>query len=299
MDRRGFGSGGDRRHGQATVEWLGLVALVALALGSSLWAAGSSATALSVPHAVLERLVCAARLSEDCRHEPKLSAAHGDEISHLLRAHAPALFYERGMSALPVDYRRCRADACAAGDEAGQVTRTRAAQPVAAFTHVIDCRDGARAETEAAGAECAGPRAGNLYLQYWFYYPGSATAEGSTPLKGVIRRASSALGRPTYHPDDWESYQVRIGPGGERSARASSHHGYGAGWVPDADALRVSGGSHAGEARADRLAARTTKDGRLRLIPLRRIRARERSGFAVSPPWLKRVFDDPEYGGTD
>ncbi len=131
------------------------------------------------------------------------------------------------MRALPVDYRRCREDACAEGpEEWRRRPRSNAGEPVVAFTHAVDCRPGAAAETEAAGADCSGERAGNLYLQYWFYYPGSATAEGSTPLKGPIRKASTAVGKPTYHPDDWESLQVKIEPGGRRSARASSHHGY-------------------------------------------------------------------------
>ena len=184
------------------------------------------------------------------------------------------------MRALPVDYRRCREDACAEGPEEGDATRSNAGEPVVAFTHAIDCRPDAAAETEASGADCSGVRAGNLYLQYWFYYPGSATAEGSTPLRKPIRDASTALGKPTYHPDDWESFQVRIGPDGRRFARASSHHGYGydAGgpglipgyvsrpapgggvvierrpvtvndWGPDTGVVYVAGGSHAGQGR--------------------------------------------------
>lgn len=276
---------------------------------------------------MLERLVCAVRLTEGCRSEPKLRASYGDDTAALLRAHAPTLLYEEGMRALPVDYRRCRADGCAEG-AAGAVTRSAAGEPVTAFTHVIDCRSSAAAAAEATGADCSGPRRGNLYLQYWLYYPGSATAEGSTPLKPAIRRLSAAAGRPTYHRDDWESFQVRIEPGG-RSARASSHRGYSYelgsdrlipgfrldssrgrlrfrrpppvenGWGPDTGTLYVSGGSHAGNARIYRRIPRATKSHRLRLIPLARIAASDRTEFAVTPPWRKRVFFDPEYEGTD
>ena len=56
--------------------------------------------------------------------------------------------------------------------------------------------------TERSGAECSGDRSGTLYLQYWFYYAGSATAEGSV-IDGAIREVSSALGRPSFHRDDW------------------------------------------------------------------------------------------------
>lgn len=281
------------------MEWLGLLALAALLLGAMVSALSLLNVGVALPRAIFERFVCAVRLSEDCAVEPKLRAAYGPDTAAMLRAHAPALLYEDGMSAVPVDYRRCRRDACAAGPGDGAVVRSDTSEPTAAFTHVIDCRAAAAARTEAAGASCSGERAGNLYLQYWFYYPGSATGEGSTPLKGAIRKLSSALGKPSFHPDDWESYQVRIGPNGRRFARASAHHGYGEGWVADPDALHVSGGSHAGQARADASISRTTKDHRLRLLPLARIARSDRTGFAVTPPWLKRVFRDPEYEGTD
>ena len=188
---------------------------------------------LSLRDAVLANLVCAVRLVEDCREEPELREAYGHEVAALVRANAPALLYEDGMTAMPVDYRRCRIDQCAAGEGEGTVLRTQRGERATAFTHVIDCREPAR---RPPTSDCSGARAGNLYLQYWFYYPGSATGEGSTPLKGAIRKASAAVGKPSFHPDDWESFQVRIGPDGRRLARASSHHGYGPGWLPDVTA---------------------------------------------------------------
>ena len=39
--------------------------------------------------------------------------------------------------------------------------------------------------------------------QYWFYYAGSATAEGRV-IDDAIRELSTAIGKPTFHPDDWE-----------------------------------------------------------------------------------------------
>ena len=309
------------------MEWIALIALVAIALGSLAWLVGLRVPGAALAHQLAERLVCAVRLTEDCRNEPRLRAANGDEVAALLRDHAPALLYEKGMRTLPVDFRGCRADACAEGPESGAVTRSGAGQRTVAFTHVIDCRAGQTARTEAWGGECSGSRAGNLYLQYWLYYAGSATAEGSTPLRGPIRRVSTALGHSTYHPDDWEGYQVRIGPGGS-FARASAHHGYDYeldppllpyaierdrdgrsrfqrvpdavnGWGPERDAYYISGGSHAGTARAERAVTRTTKDGRLVLVPIESLPDRERYSFAISPPWRKRVYFDPEYGGTD
>jgi hypothetical protein len=274
-----------------------------------------------------ERIVCAVRLTEDCRNEPRLRTANGAEVAALLRAHAPALLYEDGMTTLPVDFRTCRSDACAAGPDSGAVTRSEVGLRTVAFTHVIDCRPGHAASTLGWGGKCSGSRAGNLYLQYWLYYPGSATAEGSTPLKAPIRRVSAALGHPSFHPDDWEGYQVRLGPGGSL-ARATAHRGYsyqlaaplvpyrlsrgsrGAwrleptaaalnGWGPESDTYFISGGSHAGTTRVQRGVSRTTKDGRLVLIPIETLPGRERYSFAISPPWRKRVYFDPEYDGTD
>jgi hypothetical protein len=290
------------------VEWIALIAIVSTALAGLAWLVGLRLPGAVLAHEIAERVVCAVRLTEDCRNEPALRAAHGPQLAALLRAHAPALLYEDGMRALPVDYRVCRSDACAEGPEDGAVSRSEEGLRTAAFTHVVDCRPGQVAATEAWGGNCSGPRRGNLYLQYWLYYPGSATAEGSTPLKRPIRRFSTALGHSTYHPDDWEGYQVRIGPGGT-FARATSHHGYN-GWQPNGDRYYISGGSHAGRPlervsgswlaqRVGRAIARSTKDHRLILIPLETLPERERYSFAVSPPWRKRVYFDPEYAGTD
>jgi hypothetical protein len=279
-----------------------------MALGALAWVVGPRVPGIVLAHEVAERIVCAVRLTEDCRNEPLLRAANGAEVAALLRDHAPALLYEDGMTALPVDFRECRADACAEGAGSGAITRTRAGLRVVAFTHVIDCRSGHARATEAWGGDCSGPRTGNLYLQYWLYYPGSATAEGSTPLRDPIRRLSSALGHSTYHPDDWEGYQVRVGGAGV-FARATSHHGYN-GWDADGDRYFISGGSHAGRPlrvltrswfrlRLPPLTPRSTKDGLLGLIPLETLPDRDRFSFAITPPWRKRVWFDPEYAGTD
>jgi hypothetical protein len=259
-------------------------------------------------HEIGERIVCAVRLTENCSNEPLLRAANGDEVAALLRDHAPALLYEDGMKTLPVDFRACRSDACAEGSGGGAVARTDQGLPVVAFTHAVDCRSGHAERTEAWGGSCSGPRAGNLYLQYWLYYPGSATGEGSTPLRRPIRSMSTALGHATFHPDDWEGFQVRVGP--DRTyARATSHQGYN-GWQLDDDRYYISGGSHAGRPLAaprrswfstwvPRVAGRTTKDGQLALIPLETLPDRDRYSFSITPPWRKRVYFDPEYGGTD
>jgi len=63
--------------------------------------------------------------------------------------------------------------------------------------------------------------------------------------------------------------------------------------------LYISGGSHAGNARTGKAVSRTTKDHRLKLIPIETLAGRDSASFAVSPPWRKRVYFDPEYSGTD
>ncbi len=191
--------------GQGTVEWIGIVFCVALLLGAALVAAGGLVPGAMLARTIASEIVCAVRLSDSCGGEPEreLAAAYADEVAALVAEHAPRIRYERGMRALPVDYRRCREDACSTGAPTGEVWRSSTGEPVAAFVHVVDCRALAVRRTERSGAECSGDRAGNLYLQYWFYYAGSATAEGSV-IDGAIREVSTALGSPSFHRDDWE-----------------------------------------------------------------------------------------------
>jgi hypothetical protein len=280
--------------GQGTVEWIALVLLVSLLVAVLGAAVGIGLPGAEVARAIASRLVCAVGLSGSCDAETtRLASAYGDELAARVSEHAPTILYEPGMRALPVDYRRCREDACAEGAESGEVWSSRSGEPTVAFVRVIDCRPGSATDD----ADCSGPRSGFVYVHYWFYYPGSATGEGSI-APGVVRTVSSAVGKPSYHPDDWESYQLRIEADG-RVARASAHHGYGDGWVPEYGGFRVSGGSHAGM-MAPREFARATPGDRLRLIPLEPIAARRpRVQFAVTPPWRKRVWRDPEYEGTD
>jgi hypothetical protein len=315
--RRAIGARDER--GQASPEWLGLILIVALALGLLLTLAGALPIGSVLARTIGAKIICAVDRSDSCESEPALVAAFGEELAGELRAHAPAVFYEQGMRALPVDYRRCRLAACAdvAGD--GRVSRSREGIPAATFVHVVDCRPGTAAPFAGVNSpeDCSGDRDQNLYLQYWFYYPESAT------LRGV-----PVAGPEGYHHDDWEHYDVRIGPGGEASARASSHHGYNygggvrnwgsdlgsgvlrdaselaglrdsGGWGPETGDLFVSGGSHAGNVDSHSC-CRMTPHGALALIPLDPAAAGEQGdpSFAISAPWLKDVWVDPESDGT-
>ncbi|HEX5954487.1 MAG TPA: hypothetical protein VFY37_01000 [Solirubrobacterales bacterium] len=292
--------------GQSTVEWVALALLVAAAIAVMAAVVGVGIPGAALARAIAAKLACAARITDSCTAGATgLAAAYGDELAALVTEHAPELRYEQGMRALPVDYRRCREDGCAEGAETGEIWRSRSGEPAVAFIHAIDCRAGSVTAAGPQEADCSGARAGNLYLQYWFYYPGSATAEGGGVIGPAIRELSSALGRPTYHPDDWESLQLRIDRHGYAWARASSHHWYSyelggeRGWGPSLGSVYVSGGSHAGNVLAPRDSDRITPASQLRLIALEPVAAGERRRFAITPPWRKRVWFDPEYEGTD
>jgi hypothetical protein len=280
--------------GQSTVEWTALILLVSLALAILAAIVGIGLPGTALADAIASRLICAVGLSECSGEESRLASAYGAGLASVIGELAPELRYEDGMRALPVDYRRCREDPCADGAEKGDVSHSLAGQRTTAFLHVVDCRSGSPTFTDEAN--CSPPVAGNVYLQYWFYYPGSATGEGSI-APDAIREVTTALGSPSYHPDDWESYQVRVGPAGTH-ARASSHHDYGNGWQPANGGFHVAGGSHAGTLSA-RAYDRVTRPAGMRLVPLEELAQREEATFAVTPPWRKRVWLDPEYEGTD
>jgi hypothetical protein len=121
---------------------------------------------------------------------------------------------------------------------------------------------------------------------------------------------------------------VQIDAGGDADARASSHHGFnyeqGKGnWASDLGFGRqtrsrrrwgsatttagtrdrsvfISGGSHAGNVRGTP-GTRYTPRRDLRLVPLEPIAVGEQRApyFAISPPWMKDAWFDPEAEGTD
>src|SRR5689334_23249605 len=92
--------------GQASVEWVGLVLLVALVLGAVV-AVVPVVDGRSLGSSLAHSIVCAVR--GDCdRGNDALVAAYGAGDAELLRKFAPNIVYEPGTHALPVDFRRCR-----------------------------------------------------------------------------------------------------------------------------------------------------------------------------------------------
>jgi hypothetical protein len=294
--------------GQAAVEWIGLVLLVALALGLGpllvLHVDGRSLGGL-----LAHRLVCTVR--GHCEDgQIALARAYGKKDAELVRRYAPNLVYEHGEPSLPVDYRRCRKVECSSApdDHRLDASRTKRGQRASVFVHVV--RHG-----------------GRRYIQYWFYYPDSNTIWAGSdrlwrhsilPLVSKVVRGKSAY--PGFHLDDWEGYQLRVDADGTVFARATSHGHYQGckqaachnRWVPATGWTRVTRGSHAGHLPLDlagerplRLRPRypgadteertTTGDG-LRLIPLERVNHRRYKPLdkGIKPPWRKGVYRDPE-----
>src|SRR5918995_783808 len=147
--------------GQTTVEWTGLVLLVALSLGALL-AVGPRVDGRSFGGFLAHSIVCAVRGGcDDGRDE--LARVHGRPDAELLRRYAPGLVYEQGTFVLPVDPRECRSHECADAPDDRDLdvhTSKRGAVPATAFTHVA--RVG-----------------GETYLQYWLYYPDSTSTVGN------------------------------------------------------------------------------------------------------------------------
>ena len=208
--------------------------------------------------AVAAKLVCAVDGGDACGASGRdglappspLERAYGRSSPRWSSSNVPEISFEDGdFVSLPVDYRRCRLRSCADSIRHGSLSRTQTGLRPVAFVHVVDCRNAAAAARR--GYDCSGARAGNVYLQYWLYYPDSRTGPASSLTGG-------------YHLDDWESFQVRVDPEGAALARASSHHSYNgrsgglhsvrsdAGWEPRSGwdtilgQLHVAAGSHAG-----------------------------------------------------
>jgi hypothetical protein len=307
--------GGER--GQATIEWTGVVALVAVAFGAMV-AFMPAFDGRSAGSWLARSILCAMRGGCDAGagEDDALRSAYGARGADLVRRYAPNVVYEPGTHTLPVDFRRCRSHHCsdAPDDPALEVSRSsRTHTPAAAFTHVSR-------------------RGGETFLQYWFYYPDSpSTFLGS---HAVLRHLPG--GDPADHLDDWESFQVRVRADGSALVRASSHHWYQGckepqcrnRWIDSTGWTRVSKGSHAGHipyesqwevstarrrGRAQRrvtgyrplypgrdLRERTTSAAALDLIPIETLPAGAlATPFAVTPPWRKEVYSDPEGDSTE
>lgn len=163
--------------GSASVEQVGLAALLAVALIaaiSSVASGGDVNAGRTLARAIGRKITCAPRLPDACRHHP-LVPAYGWPLARLARALAPPPEARPapGGSLFPVDFRSCRSAGCAGG----------ARRPVA-FTSIDDRRGDV----------------GWVEVTYWLYRP-------TLGWERIIRRATqadveAASGRSVLLKDD-------------------------------------------------------------------------------------------------
>lgn len=312
---------GDER-GQASIEWVALTMVLALAFGGLL-AAIPSVDGRSLGGVIAHRFVCAVKGGCVDGYDG-LVRAYGSRDAELVRRHLQGLVFEPGERQLPVDWRACRAVECALAPEDRDldVHRTGAGLPATVFTRLMR-------------------RGDRRYIQYWFYYPDSNTTwAGSdkiwkhSPIGEIGRLVTGSNRYPGWHADDWEGAIVRVEADGRAAVRVTSHghwqwckQGVCAGrWGPATGWTRVSRGSHAGHVPADvelvvplgrrpargqhyryrallpgaGLRERTTSAEGIRLVPLEGMAkdAYQRLDPGISPPWEKDAYANPEGSGS-
>jgi hypothetical protein len=162
---------GQAQRGSASVEQVGLAALVALLLIAAIAAVsagGEIDAGRNLASALGRRLTCAPRLPGACAHHP-LAPAYGWPLARTVRALAPAPLPRTGRSGLPlapVDFRRCRRESCAV---AAGPHLTASNRRTTAFTEVRDRRRSL----------------GWVEIVYWLYRP-------TLGWERLVRRAGRA-----------------------------------------------------------------------------------------------------------
>jgi len=157
--------------GSASVEQIGLAALIALLLLAAIAAVaagGEVGASRSLAGAIAKRLGCAPRLPGACRHHP-LVPAYGWPLARLARALAPAPTSRPGPTGLPlvpVDFRHCRRESCAV---AAGLHLTASRRRTTAFTEIDDRRR----------------TLGWVEVTYWLYRPGLG-------WERIVRRADQS-----------------------------------------------------------------------------------------------------------
>ena len=166
-----MGGGEKSERGSASVEQAGLAALIALLLLAGIAAVsggGEIDAGRRLARELGSRLTCGPRLPDACHHHP-LVPAYGWPLARLARALAPDPTSRSGATGLPlvpVDFRRCRRESCAA---AAGPHLTASGRRTTAFTELHDERRSL----------------GWVELVYWLYRP-------SIGWEAVRRRASQA-----------------------------------------------------------------------------------------------------------
>jgi hypothetical protein len=178
------GGGGER--GSASVENVALAGLIALLFAGAIAAVASGGkvdAGRGLAAAIGQKMRCAPRLPDGCRHHP-LVPAYGWPLARLVRALAPpplALPGPSGLPLAPVDFRRCRRESCAV---AAGPHLTASGRRTTAFTELIDERGSS----------------GWVEVVYWLYRPTigwERLARRATPAD-----VAAAAGTPVLVGDD-------------------------------------------------------------------------------------------------
>jgi hypothetical protein len=171
-----------QERGAASVEHAGLALLIALLVLGAVAALASEPGVdggRELGSTLARKLRCAARLPSPCWRDP-LTDAYGRPLAGLVRALAPepaARVGPSGQALLPVDFRYCRRESCAA--PGGSESLTASNRRVTAFTSVDDRR----------------PSAGTVDVTYWLYRPrlGWEAVERTASAADVAAAAKTPL----------------------------------------------------------------------------------------------------------
>jgi hypothetical protein len=146
----------DPRKGAASVEYVALAGMVAIAIVAAIAALVASPPSRGereLGEMLARRIACTPRYPVPCGRNP-LALAYGFPLGKLVRSLAPAPVAEGGE--LPVDFRYCRQASCAAPGSDRGLTSSR--RRVTEFTSVEDAR------------RSGGP----VRITFWLYRPGLA-----------------------------------------------------------------------------------------------------------------------------
>jgi hypothetical protein len=187
----------DRERGAASVEHAGLALLIALLVLGAVAALASEPGVeggRELGSTVARKLRCAARLPAPCWRDP-LTDAYGRPLAGLVRALAPEPAARLGPSGpvLPVDFRYCRKQSCAAPGETEALTASN--RRVTAFTSVDDRRRST----------------GTVEVSFWLYRPGLGW-EAVRRMAGAADVAAAA-GTPLLETDSPRLVPLETLPG--------------------------------------------------------------------------------------
>ena len=267
----------------------------------------------ALARAIASRILCATALADSCGDEPALIAAYGDRSRRAgPRAHADARL--RGRLARGSRSTGAAAAAPPAATVAGRATCGAPTPTCRSPPSSTSSTAGRGSETE--GADCSGgaPATSTSSIGSTTPIPrpsaasrsparrATTTTTGSRSRSGSARTATSTSAPPpttattTATSDaNWAS-DAGIGPLRDLNetlgARAEN------GWGPETHLLLVSGGSHAGNL-GDERGGRYTPAAAVHLSRSSRSPPTDSTAFAISPPWLKQVWRDPEAEETD